>query len=112
MVKVVGSQRSCVLPVGLRFLLDRWSDRPRRRGKEDPVQFHMCGSKEDPSPHRRRWGKEDLRSRREGAYPYRREGGPWIRRLPPRCRRRRVVRVSHPGFRGPKPGHEHNHQVC
>jgi hypothetical protein len=20
--------------------------------------------------------------------------------------------VSHPGFRGPKPGREHNHQVC
>jgi S-adenosylhomocysteine hydrolase len=23
-----------------------------------------------------------------------------------------IERMSHPGFRGPKPGREHNHQVC
>jgi hypothetical protein len=39
---------------------------------------------------------------REGAYPYQREGGPWIRRLPAGRHRRHKVRVAlSPAGRGP-----------
>jgi hypothetical protein len=50
-----------------------------------PLQFHMRARAD---------GDGVKKICQEGVYPYRREGGPWIRRLPPRCPRRRVVRAA------------------